>query len=564
MSDAERAFRVSASDADEGISSVGGTAGGSELGDVPSAGLVPIRRALLSVSNKSSLPELATFLHAMGVEIISTGGSAKMIADGGIPVTEVSELTGFPEMMDGRVKTLHPRIHGGLLAIRGNDDHERAMDEQGILPIDLLVVNLYPFEETSASGASFEECVENIDVGGPAMIRAASKNFAHVTVVTSVDQYPELMTAMEDNGGSTTLELRRKLALMAYALTSAYDASISTWFSKQEGGLFPQRLALGATLKQSLRYGENPHQVAAFYTTDAAATRLGVGNAEVIQGKELSYNNIADADAAFRLASEFEEPVCAIIKHSNPCGTAVGVSTQDAYLRALAADPVSAFGGIIALNKTIDLPVAEEIVKLFTEVVVAPDATAEALAVLATRKSLRVMLTGVMASSDSSPELQFKSVSGGLLVQSSDEGIIEESDLTVVTERAPTAAEMRDLLFAWKVCKHVKSNAIVYAKGGATVGIGAGQMSRVDSARIAAWKAEETSREAQEETCRSQGSVCASDAFFPFADGLIVVAEAGATAVIQPGGSKRDEEVIAAANERGIAMVFTGMRHFLH
>lgn len=526
-------------------------------------GLIPIRRALISVSDKNCVEGLARVLAEKGVEILSTGGTYKILVEAGLPVKDVSEYTGFPELMGGRLKTLHPKIHGGLLAVRDDDAHAASMAEHGILPIDLVVVNLYPFEETVATGKEFGECVENIDVGGPTMIRGASKNFKYVTVVTDVSQYTDIIEDLEEYDGATTYALRRRLAVSAFSMLAAYDAAVANHFSKEVGETFPERILLTATLKQRLRYGENPHQSAAFYSYGSVPP--GLASAEQVQGKELSFNNISDTDAAFELVSEFVSgvPVCAIIKHANPCGVATGVTAQDAYLRAFACDPISAFGGIVALNVTVDLHVAEEISKVFTEVVIAPDATSEALELLSARKNLRVLLTGSMPD-PSDIGVTFKSVSGGLLLQTRDNGSRMEEEVSVPSKRAPTEEEMRNLMFAWKVCKHVKSNAIVYVKNMATVGVGAGQMSRVDASRIAASKAEEASMNAEEEQTRTLGSVVASDAFFPFADGLITAAEAGATAVIQPGGSKRDAEVIAAADERNIAVVLTGMRHFKH
>lgn len=531
-----------------------------------SLGLTKIQRALISISDKTSLPGLANVLVENGVELVSTGGTYRALTEIGVPVRKVTDLTGFPEMMDGRVKTLHPAIHGGILAVRDNEDHKAAMAENNIEPIDLLVVNLYPFEQTVAEGKPFDECVENIDVGGPCMIRAGAKNFRFVTVVTDASQYGSLIGDLEEHNGSTTFNLRRRLACTAFARLAAYDASIAEAFSNELGEIFPNRILVAASLKQKLRYGENPHQDAAFYSFNANYASLA--SAEQVQGKELSFNNIADTDAAFELVSEFSPgdsgPVCAIIKHANPCGVATGVTAQDAYLRALSCDPTSAFGGIVALNVSVDKHVAEEISKLFTEVVIAPDASAEALALLSEKKNLRVLLTGSLPDRETGGRKTFKSVSGGMLVQTSDNGYRSEGNVTVVSKREPSEEEMKNLMFAWKVCKHVKSNAIVYVKNMATVGTGAGQMSRVDASRIAAWKAEEASNSAQEDESRTIGSVVASDAFFPFADGLVAAAEAGATAIIQPGGSKRDDEVIAAADERGLAMVFTGMRHFRH
>ncbi|MDP6122215.1 MAG: bifunctional phosphoribosylaminoimidazolecarboxamide formyltransferase/IMP cyclohydrolase [Rhodospirillales bacterium] len=519
-----------------------------------------IRRALISVSDKSGLADFGHFLADSGVEILSTGGSAKTLANAGIKATEVSDVTGFPEIMDGRVKTLHPLIHGGLLAVRGNADHEAAMEAYGIGAIDLLAVNLYPFEETVAARGDFAACIENIDIGGPALIRAAAKNHAFVTVVVEPADYGAVIEDMKANGGATKAQLRKRLAAEAYARTAAYDAAIGGWFSNQLGETFPRRMTLSAALRQTLRYGENPHQEAAFYTGGVA--RPGIATAEQIQGKELSFNNLNDTDAAFELVAEFEAPACAIIKHANPCGTAIGEDLATAYAKALAGDPVSAFGGIIAFNRILDGATASEIVELFAEVVIAPGVDAEARAMLAAKKNLRVLITGAMPDADAGA-MTVRSLAGGYLVQGRD-GALTGADLEVVTKRQPTAEEMADLLFAFRVCKHAKSNAIVYARDGATVGVGAGQMSRVDSSRIAAWKAGETSAAAGEDRSRAEGSVVASDAFFPFADGLLAAAQTGATAVIQPGGSVRDAAVIAAADEAGLAMVFTGMRHFRH
>ncbi|MTJ82238.1 MAG: bifunctional phosphoribosylaminoimidazolecarboxamide formyltransferase/IMP cyclohydrolase [Telmatospirillum sp.] len=520
-----------------------------------------IRRALISVSDKTGLVEFARFLADRKVELLSTGGSAKALRDAGLPVIEVSDHTGFPEMLDGRVKTLHPKVHGGILGIRGNPQHQAAMAAHGIAPIDLVVVNLYPFEATVAKGAAFDDCIENIDIGGPALIRAAAKNHQDVAVVVDVADYALVMEAMTNQAGATTLELRRRLAATAYARTGAYDAAISGWFAQQLGDPFPRRIAVGAELKQSLRYGENPHQAAALYVT--GANRPGVATARQLQGKELSFNNINDTDAAFELVAEFEQPAGAIIKHANPCGVAGGDSMADAYAKALSCDPVSAFGGIVALNRPLDGPTAEEIAHLFTEVVIAPAADDAARAVFAAKKNLRLLVTGGLPD-PAAPGMTLRSISGGYLLQSRDSGRVSASDLKVVTKRQPTAQELSDLLFAFRVAKHVKSNAIVYAKNGLTVGVGAGQMSRVDSSRIAAWKSREAAEKAGLAEPGTIGSVVASDAFFPFADGLLAAAEAGATAVIQPGGSVRDAEVIAAADGAGLAMVFTGMRHFRH
>ena len=523
-----------------------------------------ITRALISVSDKTGLEELGKALAEMGVEILSTGGSAKTLSTAGVPVKEVADYTGFPEMMDGRVKTLHPKIHGGFLALRDNPDHVKAMEEHAIGGIDLVIVNLYPFEETVAKGADFDTCIENIDIGGPAMIRSAAKNHKFVTIVTDASDYETVLAEMNENSGATTHATRKKLAAKAYARTSAYDAAISQWYNGQNKEVLPTRLSFSGTRGDLLRYGENPHQQAAFYSN--GDKRPGVANAVQIQGKELSYNNLNDTDAAFELVAEFDpalSPAVAIIKHANPCGVATGATMVDAYKRALACDPVSAFGGIIALNQPLDRDTADEISKIFTEVIIAPGASDEARQIIAAKKNLRLLLTDGLPD-PAAPGLTAKTLSGGLLVQSRDSGRVMKDDLKVVTERAPSDQELSDLLFAFRVCKHVKSNAIIYVKDGATVGIGAGQMSRVDSARIAARKAEDAANEAGLDVPLTKGCVVASDAFFPFADGLLSAAEAGATAVIQPGGSMRDDEVIAAANEKGLAMVMTGMRHFRH
>ena len=523
-----------------------------------------IRRALISVSDKTGLEDLGKRLAALGVEILSTGGTAKALREAGVAVTDVSEATGFPEIMDGRVKTLHPVIHGGLLGVRGNPAHEAAMDEHGIAGIDLLVVNLYPFEATLARDASFEDCVENIDIGGPAMTRAAAKNHASVTVVVDPGDYKDVLDEMEAGGGATTPELRKKLAAKAYARTAAYDAAISGWLLDETGQTDSTFRALGGEKIQSLRYGENPHQWAAFYR--AGRPRAGVANARQVQGKELSYNNINDTDAAYECVAEFEASgpaACVIVKHANPCGAATAESMVEAYNLALRCDPVSAFGGIIALNQTLDAATASEIVKIFTEVIIAPGASDEALAIIASRKNLRLLLTDGLPD-PRAPGIMFKSVAGGFLVQSRDNGNVDDVELKVVTKRAPSEAEMADMRFAFKVAKHVKSNTILYVKDGATVGVGAGQMSRVDSARIAAQKSADAAKAEGLDVPLAKGSVVASDAFFPFADGLLQAAEAGVTAVIQPGGSIRDDEVIKAADDAGLAMVFTGMRHFRH
>ena len=522
-----------------------------------------IRRALLSVSDKTGLVDFATALSRRGVALVSTGGTAEALRKAGLTVSDVSELTGFPEMMDGRVKTLHPRVHGGLLAIRGDAAHQKAADDHGIAPIDLLVVNLYPFEETVAKGAAYEDCVENIDVGGPAMIRGAAKNHDSVTVIVDGSDYADVLAEMEKHAGATSLDFRKRMAAKAFARTAAYDAAIGNWFANELSQSAPEWRAIGGKLAQSLRYGENAHQQAALYISDRG--QRGVATAEQLQGKELSYNNINDTDAAFELVCEFDAatPSVAIIKHANPCGVATGASPLEAYLRAQACDPVSAFGGIIAFNQPIDAEAADEVLKIFTEVVIAPDATADAKAKFAAKKNLRLLLTHGLADSRRQG-LQVKSVAGGFLLQSRDDSNSDDLDLKVVTKRQPTREELADLRFAFKVAKHVKSNAIVYAKDGATVGIGAGQMSRIDSARIAAWKAAEMAKALGLAQPMTHGAVVASDAFFPFADGLITAAEAGVTAVIQPGGSMRDDEVIKAADERGLAMVFTGVRHFRH
>jgi len=519
---------------------------------------IPVRRALISVSDKTGLIPFAQALAKAGAEILSTGGTARALREAGIAVIEVSDHTGFPEIMDGRVKTLVPQIHGGILARRDLPEHMAQAAEHGIAPIDLVAVTLYPFEETVARGADAETTVENIDIGGPAMIRAAAKNHDFVAVVTDPAQYAELEQALI--AGGTNLTLRRRLAGEAYARTAAYDAAIATWFAAERHDRFPDRFAISGRLRQTLRYGENPHQNAAFYVTDS---RPGVATARQAQGKELSYNNLNDTDAAFECVAEFAGPTVVIVKHANPCGVASASTLAAAWDAALACDPVSAFGGIVALNGMLDAETATKIAAIFTEVIVAPDATPEARAVLAAKKNLRLLLTGGLPDA-AARALTFRSLAGGFLVQDRDAGQVAAADLQVVTKRAPTEAEITDLIFAFRVAKHVKSNAIIYAKGSATVGIGAGQMSRVDSARIAAWKATEAARAAGLPAPLTQGSVAASDAFFPFADGLETIIAAGATAVIQPGGSMRDNEVIAAADAAGIAMVMTGMRHFRH
>ncbi|HEX6829918.1 MAG TPA: bifunctional phosphoribosylaminoimidazolecarboxamide formyltransferase/IMP cyclohydrolase [Methyloceanibacter sp.] len=522
-----------------------------------------IARALLSVSDKTGLVEFARGLSAQGVELISTGGTAKALRDAGLKVIDVAEITQVPEMMDGRVKTLHPKIHGGLLAVRGKESHERALKDHDIPKIDLLAVNLYPFESTAGSGADFAACIENIDIGGPALIRAGAKNHASVTVVVDPADYLRVLDEMEKNGGATTLELRKELVAKAFARTGAYDATIGSWFAETIGNLTPPRRVIAGTLADALRYGENPHQWGAFYRT--AEQRFGVATATQVQGKELSYNNLNDADAAYELVAEFDPgatAAVAIIKHANPCGVAVAATLKEAYAKALACDPESAFGGVIALNRSLDADAAREIVEIFTEVIIAPDASDEAKSIVAGKKNLRLLLARGLPD-PKAPGLTFRSLSSGFLVQARDNGVAE-AELKIVTKRTPTAAELADLMFAFTVAKHVKSNAIVYAKDGATVGIGAGQMSRIDSARMAAWKGEQAAKAAGLKTSLTEGSVAASDAFFPFPDGLQAIAAAGATAVIQPGGAMRDAEVIAAADEAGLAMVLTGMRHFRH
>jgi phosphoribosylaminoimidazolecarboxamide formyltransferase / IMP cyclohydrolase len=521
-------------------------------------------RALISVSDKAGVVEFARALAGFDIELVSTGGTRKTLSDAGLNVLDVSDLTGFPEMMDGRVKTLHPAVHGGLLGIRGNAAHAEAMRAHKIQPIDLLVVNLYPFEETVARGADFADCIENIDIGGPAMIRAASKNHEDVAVLVDAGDYAAVLDELKQHGGQTTLTLRRRLAAKAYARTAAYDAAISNWFAGQLGEDAPDYRALGGKLIEKLRYGENPHQSASFYRTPDV--RFGVATSRQAQGKQLSYNNINDTDAAYECVAEFDPKrtaACAIIKHANPCGVAEGETLVDAYRKALACDSVSAFGGIVALNRTLDADAARAITEIFTEVIIAPDATPEAIAIVGSKKNLRLLLAAGLPDPRAAG-LYAKTVAGGLLVQSRDNAVVDDMDLKTVTKRAPTNAELRDLRFAFRVAKHVKSNTIVYAKELATVGIGAGQMSRIDSARIAARKAQDAAEALGLKEPATKCSVVASDAFFPFADGLLVAVEAGATAVIQPGGSMRDDEVIKAADDHGIAMVVTGTRHFRH
>jgi phosphoribosylaminoimidazolecarboxamide formyltransferase/IMP cyclohydrolase len=517
------------------------------------SGFRSIKRALVSVSDKAGLVEFGQALAALNIEILSTGGSARALREAGVPVTDVSDHTGFPEILDGRVKTLVPQIHGGILGRRDNEDHLDQMKAHKIAPIDLVAVNLYPFEATVAAGAAFADCVENIDIGGPALIRAAAKNHDFVTVLTAPSHYRTVLAELSRHGG-TSLGLRKTLAAEAYARTSAYDSAIAAWFAAQNGVEYPPSTTLAGTLKQTLRYGENPHQSAAFYTTVPA--RFGVATAVQMQGKDLSYNNFNDTDAAFECVAEFADPAVVIVKHANPCGVASAATPAEAWDKALACDPVSAFGGIVALNRTLDEETAAKIAGIFTEVIIAPDVTEGAKAVLARKKNLRLLVTGGVPD-PASPGHLFKSIAGGFLVQSRDNGIALPENWKVVTKRTPTAAQIADMEFAFRVCKHVKSNAIIYARGGATLGIGAGQMNRVDSARIAGWKGEAAKLDLT-------GCAVASDAFFPFADGLQAAIAAGAAAVIQPGGSIRDDEVIAAANDAGITMVFTNMRHFRH
>ena len=523
----------------------------------------PIRRALVSVSDKAGIVEFARSLAAFGVEIVSTGGTARTLAEAGLPVIDVAAVTGFPEMMGGRVKTLHPRIHGAILARRGEAGDAAAQAEHGIGEIDLVVVNLYPFEAALARGAGSDELVETIDVGGPALIRAAAKNWERVTVIADPADYPGVIAEMAGGEGATMLETRRALAAKAFARIAAYDSAVSDWLLGETGATAPAWRAIGGRLRQTLRYGENPHQVAAFYVS--AGRPEGIAAARQVQGKDLSYNNIHDTDAALECVAEFEvaKPACVIVKHANPCGVAIAHSLLEAYRLALRCDPVSAYGGIVAFNQPLDEDTASEIAQIFTEVIIAPGADPAALALLEQKPNLRVLLSDGLPD-PRRPGLLMRTVGGGFLVQSRDTGSVNDWELKVVTRREPSPQELDDLKFAFRVAKHVKSNAVVYARDGATVGIGAGQMSRVDSSRIAAWKAAEASRTAGLEAPLAQGSVVASDAFFPFPDGLLEAASAGATAVIQPGGSLRDEEVIRAADEANLAMVFTGMRHFRH
>ena len=527
--------------------------------------LIRVRRALLSVSDKAGLNDLAAALVRHDVELVSTGGTAKALREAGYTVRDVAELTGVPEMMDGRVKTLHPTVHGGILAVRDDAAHVDAMDAHGIGAIDLVIVNLYPFLQTVAAGAGRDDIIENIDIGGPAMVRSAAKNHAFVGIVTEPEDYAALIAELDAHSGATSMALRKRLAATAFAHTATYDSMIAQWFAfADQGQFFPATLPVTTKLANELRYGENPHQRAALYLPVGPAAR-GIAQARQVQGKELSYNNINDADAALELVAEFRgaAPTCVIVKHANPCGVATAATIAEAYDAALKCDDVSAFGGIIAVNRPLDGPTAEAISGIFTEVVVAPDADADALAVFARKKNLRLLLTGDLPD-PARGGIMMKTIAGGWLAQSRDKGRVTRDDLKCVTARAPTEAEMADALFAWTVAKHVKSNAIVYAKDGVTAGIGAGQMNRRDSARIAAVKAREAATSHSWPVPHTVGSAVASDAFFPFADGLLAAVEAGATCVIQPGGSIRDDEVIAAADAAGLAMVFTGMRHFRH
>ncbi|MBC6983573.1 bifunctional phosphoribosylaminoimidazolecarboxamide formyltransferase/IMP cyclohydrolase [Caulobacter sp. 17J80-11] len=529
----------------------------------PAPDRVQPTRALISISDKTGLEEGARALHELGVELVSTGGTRAAIEKAGLPVKDVADLTGFPEMMDGRVKTLHPKVHGALLGVRDAESHAKAMAEHGIVNIDVVWIDLYPFEATVASGAGFDACIENIDIGGPAMIRSSAKNHGYVAVATDKAAIDEVIAALKADG-ATTLELRKRLAARAFARTAAYDAAVSGWFAGQVGDAYPARKTIAGSLLQTMRYGENPHQSAAFYKT--SEVRPGVTTARQLQGKELSYNNVADTDAAFELVAEFDPSVaaaCVIVKHANPCGVAIGADLATAYQRALECDPVSAFGGIVAVNRKLDRAAAEKIVEIFTEVVIAPEVDEDAAAVFAAKKNLRLLVTDGLPDPLAGGEV-FRSVAGGLLVQSRDIARIKAADLKIVTKRQPTDEEVRDMLFAFTVAKHVKSNAIVYAKEGRTAGIGAGQMNRRDSARIAALRAKEAAEALGLTDSLAKDSACASEAFFPFPDGLLEAAAAGATAVIQPGGSIKDADVIAAADQAGLTMAFTGVRVFRH
>jgi phosphoribosylaminoimidazolecarboxamide formyltransferase/IMP cyclohydrolase len=519
---------------------------------------IKIKTALISVSDKSGLEKVVQSLKEHNVKIVSTGGTAKAIAGMDVDVTDVSTLTNFPEMMDGRVKTLHPNVHGGLLSKRDDKNHVQSQEEHGIEDIDLIIVNLYPFEETIKSEENEEICIENIDIGGPAMLRSAAKNHKFITVITDADDYDELIEEIKKNKGSTTLEFRKKLAAKTFSTTAYYDSLISNWFYREKKEKVA-KFSTAGKLSSTLRYGENPHQSASLYKS--SMQNSGIPQATLLQGKELSYNNINDADAALQLIKEFEEtiPTVAIIKHANPCGVASGSTLHEAYTKAFSCDTTSAFGGIIALNQTIDKDAAEQIVKIFTEVIIAPGITDEAKGIFKTKNNLRVLILTSLHNKNNSHN--FKSIEGGILVQSNDDENTNKSDLTVVTEKKPSDSEIEDMLFAFKVCKHVKSNAIIYVKNKKTIGIGAGQMSRVDSAKIASQKNSEMEKSEENSL---ENSVVASDAFFPFADGLLVTISSGAKAVIQPGGSVKDDEVIEAANKAGISMVFTGVRHFRH
>jgi phosphoribosylaminoimidazolecarboxamide formyltransferase / IMP cyclohydrolase len=525
---------------------------------------VRIARALISVSDKSGLDDLARALSVYGIEIVSTGGTAQSLKEAGVGVVDAADLTRFPEMMDGRVKTLHPAIHGGLLAVRSNPAHLASMLAHDIAPIDLLVVNLYPFEETLRRSGSPSEMIENIDVGGPAMIRGAAKNHADVVVIVDPADYATLLAELERNGGATLLPFRRKMAQKAYARTSVYDAAISNWLAREIGEETPDWRAFGGRLAMRLRYGENPHQSAALYLGPESSP--GVATARQLQGKELSFNNLNDTDAALELVAEFDPKATAavaIIKHANPCGVAQAPTLLEAYEKALACDPVSAFGGVVALNRRLDAPTARRVIEIFTEVIIAPDADADAIAIVGGKANLRLLLTGALPD-PRAPGVTVRSVAGGMLTQGRDNAVVDDLSLKCVTKRQPSPDELSDLKFAWRVVKHVKSNAIVFARDGAAIGIGAGQMSRIDSSRLAAQKAGEAAAAAGRPNPLATGFAVASDAFFPFADGLLAAAAAGATAVIQPGGSMRDNEVLVAAEAKGIAMVFTGVRHFKH
>ena len=522
---------------------------------------IKIKRALVSVFDKSGLVPLAKFLKSRRIEIISTGGSAKTLRKGKIPVTDISDITSFPEILDGRVKTLHPKIHGGLLARRNLRSHKKILKNHRIPEIDLVIVNLYPFEQTIEAKEKFQTIVENIDIGGPAMIRASAKNHEFLTVITDPRDYKTLIDQLKRKNGSTTYDFRQQMALKAFKKTSTYDQAISQWMSSKKEGAFLELFSINGKLQEELRYGENPHQRGAFYKIDNS--RFGVSTARQVQGKELSYNNFNDTDAAFELVSEFRDPAVAIIKHANPCGVAESKNLLNSYKKALSCDPISAFGGVIAVNRPLNENVAREIIKLFTEVIIAPKISAGAQKIFKKKKNIRVLETGGMPNSLNT-QLQIRSLAGGMLVQDVDNGKVNKTSIKTVTKRKPSKKEVDDLLFAVTVCKHVKSNAIVYVKNKITVGIGAGQMSRIDSAKIAVLKSEEAQELANEKVPRTKDCVVASDAFFPFPDALLEIIKAGAKAVIQPGGSIKDKEVIKAANANDIAMVFTSIRHFKH